>query len=504
MSKKLPVASSAILALSLAAGCSGSGGAPGGGAENAPPASGPQQTKRTYTMLVESHPSWPYTKDALAWKLIEEKTGVSLNVSTPAGLLDEAINLNVASGSMADITFFNSLVLANKIGMQGALVNVLDHRDAMPNFTRWLAQYPEVVKPYYSADGKMYMLPNEGFGETNRYIWMYRKDIFDQHNLTVPKTYDELHAVLKKLKEQYPDSFPLAFRTGAKLGLMRTLMPAFGSHDTFYYENGQVKYGPTEDSYKEAVTYLSRFYKEGLIPPDWLTMDVKLWQDILSTNKSFMTFDYIGRIDFFNVPLRKDNPQFNLAFMPPPAGPGGKAVNPHIHYVHSGMTVASNAKDIKGIMSYLDWFYAEETRTLMSWGVEGETYTVENGKKKIKSDFADVSDLRKRTNLSTNGTYTWLDYDAHLSLASPELQATYVEARKYDSTLRLPPAFTAKEQEIISTKGEAIDKHREENISKFILGTKSLAEWDTYVEGAEKLGLRDVMEVYKAAFERTK
>jgi putative aldouronate transport system substrate-binding protein len=495
-----------LLTSALIAGCSGAGGKTSSGSSDAGTdgSNGGTPAKQTFTMLTESHPSWPYNKDWLIWKLIEEKTGVTIDMQVPSGKLDEAINLAVASGNMPDMMFMLSDQLANKYGQQGALVNILDYVDKMPNFKKWMDQYPEIAKGAIAADGKMYKFPNEGFGETNRMIWMYRDDVFKKHGLTPPKTYDELYTVLKKLKELYPDSYPFAFRFGAQLGIMLNLSPNFATHQGYYYENNELKYGPTSENYRKLVEYLNKFYKEGLMPPDWLTIDTKQWQDMMSTDRAFVTVDYISRIDFFNLALRKDNPQYTMAFMPPPAGlPGGKQLNAYTHFVESGLTVTSKAKNVEAIMKFIDFYYSEEGRNIASWGKEGETYTVENGKKQLMKDkFVDISDMRKKTGLATNGTYTWIDYDAHLSLASDELKAAYAEARKYDDVFRPKASFNEQEQEIISTTGLAVDKHREENITKFILGDRPLSEWDKYVEEANKLGLPKVMETYKKAFER--
>lgn len=507
MNKKLTALLCTVTSIAIIAGCSGANtGKDANSKASESPASAP--AKKTFSMLVESNPSWPYNKDWAVWKWIEEKTGVTFNISVPSGKLDETVKLNVASGSLTDITMMLSLAEANKYGQQGALVNILDYKDSMPNFKKWMEKYPEITKANIAPDGKMYMFPNEGFGETNRMNWLYREDIFKKNGLTPPSNYDELYTVLKKLKEQYPDSYPLSFRMGKVLNdsMTKILTPAFNTNELYYYDDAtnQVKYGPIEDGYKKMVEYLNKFSKEGLIPPNWITVDTKQWQDLMSTNKAFITFDYIGRIDFFNQPLRKDNPEYSLAFMAPPAGPGGKQLDPYTQVLQSGMTVSSNSKQIKDIMKYIDFYYSEEGRTLASWGKEGESYTVENGVKKLNPEYKDITDLRKKTGLASHGTYTWIDYNAHLSLASDELKKAFVEARKYDSVYRPVASFTDKEQEVLSTVGEAINKHREENVSKFIIGGKSLDSWNQYVDEAKKLGLQQVLDIYKTAFERAK
>ncbi len=503
MKKWLSVVSIVSLAAGIVAGCA-SRPEPSASSSSAD-ASSSGLKKQTYGMLLESHASWPYNKDWPVWKYIEEKTGAAFNVQIPSGKIEDTLSLTVASGEMPDIMYTLNKGLADKYGMQGALANILEYVDQMPNFKAWMEKYPQETQGSIAADGKMYIFPNEGISETNRNIWLYREDVFKEHNLQVPKTYDELYAVLKELKRLYPDSYPFAFRTGSELRILRNLSANFGTNEDYYYDfdKKEWRYGPTEDNYKTLVTYLNKFYNEGLMPPDWLTVDVKQWQDLVSTNRAFVTVDYIGRIDNFNVPLRKENPAFNMAFMAPPSGiEGVPQINPYLHFKISGMMVASTSKKIPDIMKVMDYFYTDEGRTLLSWGKEGETYKVENGNKSWIETYADVGDMRKKTGLSTNGAFTWFDYDAHLSLATPELQQAYVEARKFDAKLDPEPPMNEQEMETMATTYEAILKHREQNVSKFILGERSLDEWSKFVEEQNKLGVDKVLEIHKQAYDR--
>lgn len=87
-----------------------------------------------------------------------------------------------------------------------------------------------------------------------------------------------------------------------------------------------------------------------------------------------------------------------MQFMAPPAGiAGGKQLNPYFHYMEGGLTVASTSKNIDDVMSYMDFFYSEEGRTLSSWGVEGETYVKEGDTIKFKPEYNDVIEMRKQT-----------------------------------------------------------------------------------------------------------
>ncbi|MEI0736314.1 hypothetical protein VQ056_05980 [Paenibacillus sp. JTLBN-2024] len=73
-------------------------------------------------------------------------------------------------------------------------------------------------------------------------IWLYREDVFKKHNLAVPKTYEELHQVLKKLKELYPESYPLSMRFGQIPDeMMANLTTNFGSGTDVYYNFDEEK-----------------------------------------------------------------------------------------------------------------------------------------------------------------------------------------------------------------------------------------------------------------------
>jgi len=498
---------SLTMVLLMLAACSNSSKKTASSAAPNTSADGATLTQQTFTYLDDSHPSFPYNKDWPIWNWIKEKTGVTLDVQVPSGKLPDALNLAVASGNkMPNLMYNTDKNLADKFGQQGAVVNILDYAAKdMPNFVNWMKKYPQDTQNMMSSDGKMYLTPNQGIGLTNRMNYLYRKDIFDKNNITVPKTWDELYTVLKKLKGIYPDSYPFAFRDG--LSKILNISPAFNTGSDYYYDfdKKEWRYGPVEDNYKKIVEYLRKFVKEGLIPPDFLSIDTKQWQDIMSTNRAFVTIDYISRIDFFNQSLRAGNPDFNLAYMAPPAGwEGGPQKNAFTQFTNLGFMVASTAKNIDNIMKFIDFFYSDQAKQLLSWGKEGETYKVNSdGSKQFIAKYVDITDMRNKTGISAFGTYIWFDFAAHVSLFSPELKLANDTATKYDSLQQPIPAFTKDETDIISTTGQEIQKFRDENVAKFVLGSKSMDDWDQYVRDLNKLGVDKILKIYTAAYERT-
>ena len=77
-------------------------------------------------------------------------------------------------------------------------------------------QKADFIEGYYNegkqfGDGKMYSMP---FSKSTEVLY-YNKTFFDEHNLEVPKTWDELEAVCAAIKEIDPSSIPLGYDSEA-------------------------------------------------------------------------------------------------------------------------------------------------------------------------------------------------------------------------------------------------------------------------------------------------
>ncbi len=78
------------------------------------------------------------------------------------------------------------------------------------------AQIADFIEGYYKegqqfGDGKMYTLP---FSKSTEVLY-YNKTFFDANGLTVPKTWDEMETLIKKIKEIDKDSIPLGYDSEA-------------------------------------------------------------------------------------------------------------------------------------------------------------------------------------------------------------------------------------------------------------------------------------------------
>ncbi|WP_168121485.1 extracellular solute-binding protein [Paenibacillus sp. HB172176] len=462
----------------------------------------PAEPPTKLSMIVQNHPAYPLQKDWLVYQELGKNANVELDVSGYQGNWWEAIPLVVASGDMPDLMWMSGPDIIHQFGSEGALVNLLDYMDQMPNLKAWIDDHKEITDALLSYDGKLYMHPAQGaFGDWDG-LWLYREDIFKKNNLEMPKTYDEFYDVLVKLKELYPDSYPLYV---PDWGALNQIAYSFGTENTYYYNNEakEWRFGPTEDSYKQALQFLVDAYKAKLIPQEFGNLDSNKRNEMVTTDKSFVVYGYIGHIDTYNNLARAQNPDFKIAQFTPPGGDGHEGVHGTQFLFQEGLTVTTTSKNKEAAFRFIDSLFTEKGREIASWGKEGVTFEKVNGVNQYMADITDTATRATKYGIRTAGVDAWFDNDANLALFNDETKAAYEEASKHIAPASEVAVFTKDEADSIAIKKDAIGKYTSENISKFIIGQRPMSEWDDYVKGLDNLGLNDVLKVYEQAYARS-
>ncbi len=511
--------SAAAMALSLTA-CAGGNGGNSGEAGDIP--EGKLFAPGTeISMVIGSHNSWPYEENWKIWQYFKEATGAEVDITAiPNETLETKINLMLASpDTLPDLIHSNDgkKRIADANATTGAFIALDDHFDEMPNFTKFIDSMEEdksaeLLNQRRSGDGKIYYAPIVGAENiTNLRTWIYRKDIFEKHNLSVPTTMDELYEVCKELKKLYPDSYPLCFRQG--LNQINVIAPAWRSglgYGVFYdFENEKWCVGAQEPEMLDMVKFFIKMNNEGLVPPDYLTIDLKSWEGLVSTNRGFIMPEYLVRLDFFNLPARKDNPEFTFAVMnsPESGAPNGQPKISKGNIDPTGYLICNTGKKdrIANAIKIVDWFYSDEGATLMNWGKEGETYQVDaEGNKSFI--LGEDETAQQVYGFATQGSYLRVEPGAQAQTYSAELRSQ-VEAALNNIESRTSPgrwlAFNDDEQQVIKQYLDAMNGFIEEGLSKFMLGQRPLSEWDSFVADIkEDMNSQAILDVYTSAYNR--
>ena len=472
----------------------------------------------TIKLAVGSHPSWPYDENWIMWDLFREKTGADLQVQAiPTSDMTTKVNLMMANPSeMPDMIFLiGDKATVNTHAAAGALVAISDYQDQMPNYTKFWNSLPEAEKNEnmllrVSGDGKIYFPPNYGIQTVgNTRAWLYRKDIFDKHGLETPETLDDMYDVAKKLKELYPDSYPVCMRSGlANLDLVGAQwQPQFTVNPYYDYDTDTWRYGVTEPVMKDIVEYFRRLVEEGLIPPDFLTIPAKSWEELVSTNRGFMMPEYLLRIDFFTEPAREMYPDFTLAVMEPPRAntPTGQNKIAKLDYELTGYVVCNTGDEtrINNAIKLLDWMYSDEGCEFQSWGEEGKTYEMVNGEHKWLVEEGESP--YAKLGIGTPGLYQRVYTEANEALYSKEQGIQGEIARPYQEERISPFPIMDFSSDLVDERTQLymeIDTYVDEQLSKFIQGQQPMSEWDHFQNELKEMGTDRLLELYTEMYKR--
>ena len=418
--------------------------------------------------------------------------------------------------TLPDITNYSSKPKDDYI-FQGAFISFDDMKEYMPNYNAWLGtltedEMKENVNMRKAYDGEVYYSPVIGREMSqNVRAWLYRKDIFEKHNLAVPTTFDELYEVCKKLKELYPDSYPYCIRS--KFNALNTSGSSWKPYwemGLYYdYDNEKWCYGATEEVMRDIIEFYKKMVEEKLMPADFMTINNTAWQELITTDRGFIMPEYQTRIDFFNGLARMQNPDFDLqAMVPPVAMEGGVAMVNKYNVDPWGMMMC-NTRDERRIANtakFVDWFYSDEAIELVSWGKEGETYNTVDGKRVY---ITDESKAQSNTlfGFGTYGTFTRMDPEAVLAYESEDIAETrdmvLEHTMPYANTIHWL-FFNKEEFEVRDEYLTAINTYAEEMVSKMILGLEPIDKFDEMVSEINKMGLSKLIGVYESAYQRIK
>lgn len=472
----------------------------------------------TIRLMISSHPSWPYNENWKIWQYFAQGAGAELDVrAIPHADYDTKVSLLMSTPEeLPDLMHFTDKMMLDKYAMDGPFAAIDDNLDKLPNYTAFLdslaeTERQELLLQRTSGDGKIYCPPVYGTQTvSNLRTWMYRKDVFEKNGLTPPKTMEELYTVAKKLKELYPESYPFCCRTGLYMleFMASEWKPYFGLQLYCDFNSGKWGYGAYDPTMKTIVEYFRTLCAEGLVPPDFLTIENKSWEALISTDRGFLMFEYLVRMDFFNKPNRVENPAYTWAPMAPPKGntPEGQMKVQKTNVDFSGYVVC-NGKDagrMDNAFRLLDWMYSDEGSELLSWGRENETYEVTDGKKRFILPNED-STPTVEYGVATSGLYQRMDPAAYEAQYTEEQIAAGREAVTYAEDHANPIMWLALNEEEQKRANELkldIDTYASEMLSKFMLGQEELAGWDAFQKSLKQMGVEELISLYQTAYDR--
>lgn len=465
--------------------------------------------------------------------LAAEKTNVKIeNVANPVAQNSlQEFQLQAAEQFPADI--YGGTSIRNAVisyGYQGAFLPMNDLIDQYaPNIKKFLDENPEVKKAMTAADGNIYMLNYIPDGDVGR-CYFIRTDWLEALNLEKPTTFEELETVLYAFRNNDPnqnglkDEVPIFNDKWEEAIRLATLWGArvYGD-DTFSArivmdENEHFYHAWTADEFKEALIGLHQWYEDGILDAEVFTRKTNTARQTLwaKDNTGGMTHDFFASTSNFN------NNEELLALVPDfkveailPVNKNGTLFEEHRRTVAKadGWAISAQTKNAEAAIKYMDWFYSEEGRRAINFGIEGDSYTMVDGKPIFTEKVLSQSNVN---------TYLQSEYGAQLPIGykqdyAYEEQWVSEEGRKayelysannmaiYSVPATPIVSFTTDEQKSYDECVSNVSTYMDETVTAFITGKLDIeSNWDIYVAKCKELGSDRMAELYTAAYERNK
>lgn len=527
----ITLALAAVTALS-AAGCGGKPKVQSGLNElsgNTGPISYPIETDQELTYWVTLNATVSATaatlNDTPFAKQLNEETGINVKYIHPTqGQEAESFNLLIASGNVPDIIAWSWYGFAggpDKAIEDKHIIRLNEILDGYaPNLRSILDANPQVDKMVKTDKGNYYNFPVLKLDDklTVFYGPVVRKDWLDELGLSEPETIDDWHTVLTAFKEQKGASAPFSAvnllngikNNGAFVG-------AFGTIANYYVDNGQIKYGPLDDpEFKEFLTVFHQWYEEGLIDQNISTIDNNALDAKILNGDTGATicFNSSGLGKWLTA--KKDDPSFNLVAVKYPslkAGERSEFGQKDLPYNISSFNAAISAKSQNQELAarFLDYGYSPEGQMLFNFGIEGESYVMENGEPKYTDLIMNNPDGLPIANAL--GKYAHSSYEGPFS-ADVRYFDQYLPFEQQKEALEkwpdtnmaahLVPRITPTEEESDEMQKIESDMNAyvDEMLLKFIMGTEPLSNYDQFIATIKEMGVERAKEIKQQALER--
>lgn len=470
----------------------------------------------------------PLKKDVLFWQRVQEATGVTLDfVQVSEATCAEQYNLRIASGDMTDLIYESNCGQMGSTSVYNGGYDKAIEDEVYTDLTDIIPEYAPNYWAIVSADdnlrrdlttdtGKLYsmgMLYDQPQGV--REGPLVRKDYLEATGLPDPVTCEDWMEVFKAMKSNGVQ-YPMGVSNGGDIrgGFFMNAYGTAGGH-SYKVDNatGELVYDGTSDELRDFIEFFSEAFKAGMIDPDYAY--AQMFDTSLQVSGAVALFGGMDR-DLTNF---KESYDMDLKAVPMTYPEGSEAPKTYSYeYAKqrcSGMkniVVTTACEEPEKAVTFLDWFYSTDGSSAVNFGFnEGESYEVVDGVKQWLPFMTERDE-----NLVNYEVIYSLDEGPGLQLVnkkSPVSEDYVLEAKdiwlSYDPEKAvysgLPTlSFTAEESEDMTAVNTDIYTHVATEVSRFMMGENELTDesWDAYCKSVEDMGLDQLTEFYKAAYER--
>jgi putative aldouronate transport system substrate-binding protein len=464
----------------------------------------------------------PVNPDSPVVKELEKALNVKLNfIYLERSKEVELLNIRLASGEIPDVMKLTDDRFRAYIA-QGVLADIpesLVKKKAPKLYAMTMKNGGSNIWEFPKENGKLYGLPILNPDGGYQFVPIWRNDWLKNVGINkIPGTLAEAETAFYKFVNDDPDKNGKKDTYALSNTGMSVIFGAFGGVPyfskggglgfTWSLVNGKVMATAVMPQMKEALTLLHKWYKDGLIDPEFISEEnkgqywgnsVTFWNGKIGFSCPGMGY-HVSKPAFAGDPGSQNwinwiklQPNSSYDFGRPLTGPQGKAGTERWGsfpgtYLVFGRQVASDPKKLEKILEINEKLITDDKiNTLAGWGIPNLTYKVQpNGLKTFIGDL--VNNSKAATfGLSNNGIFYMgtnnferykKDFPYRYSLM--DKVGNYTPGYQNAVWAGLPSYPMLK---------PAIEKKIRESYMLFITGDKKIEDFDNFVEDLNKSGL---------------
>ena len=482
----LSLALAAVMALSLAA-CGAKEDAPAtSGGTSTPVASTPADPNKplamgdtanpvTLTMVIKDRS--PENADDAAWiatlneKLLEAGIGAQVELlAMQSGTYSTNLGLMLSGGTIPDLIWFQGgdeeFALTQQIlaDLTPYIDNSVYMKDIMEDYQlERLANYPYLV----------YLSP------ASVKVPAIRTDVLDslaiKDEFLANPTVDNYYKLFQELKAQ---GYKAVWTVPGDLAeINNTFDQAFGLTTTWVEQDGAYVYAPISDYAKDKLDFYAKLYAEGILDNEYLTDTWETKENKFYSGETAIISGTQGAvIDVYNNnQVAANGESAALTILPPASGVGNGYTPFSVAKETRGMAISAISENQALAFQVLDFMCSPEGRYLELLGNEGTHYEVgADGKATITNTWY-VPMFNTLANFDAsqlNGTYY-----SEVAQSSLDMINQYMTL---DNDFAIPSD--------LAISWDAATSVVSEFYADYVIGNKTAADWDAFVQNFNDMG----------------
>ena len=489
------------------------------------------------SLLYRDHPNYPVKDSWMIFQQLQANQNVTFTrTEIPLSDWQTKRGLVITGGDAPELMPVFYTGEETQYVSSGALLPISDYVQYMPNFEKILNDWglSDYLDTKRQSDGKYYLLPGLMQTAKQQYSIIVRDDAWKAAGITSdPQTMDDLQADLQKLKTLGTCGVPLSAANNAS-DILQAFSPGYntamgawalqGSGVVWDSTQNKHVYAGEQDGYKQLVQYMANLVSSGLMDPESLTQstsDNSAAEAKFASSQSCAITGNDQNAITYQQDLVNAGVNTTVHMLMIPDGPFGGYIPGGARF-SSGMIFSAKLADdphFKAILQFVDWLYfSEQGIEFAQWGVQCPTGVTDSTQCTYTKDASGnrtlLPDIRNSQGLGdpnapkllntdygfsngvfwpANGTYN----DLMMSYYS-KMEQDFMNSMSNKKELATPPA-TPMDADTLETVGNMYNSLKDitqQNLVQFILGQKSMSDWDSYVSQLQSASVDQYVQLY--------